>query len=137
MQLKHLTVSSPQPLHYLVYKLTNTVSHAYPYDITLYTCIASISWLDKKSAAWFAAGSGALVLIKTIDVAEALPQNTATIIITNQETGRVLCREPIRRGYDFSSLQNKCPPVKKELRCVSFERATGAVMLIKVCIPLG
>lgn len=77
------------------------------------------------------------MLIKTIDMAGALPQHTSTIVITNQETGRVLCREPIRRGYDFSSLQNKCPPVKKELRCVSFERATGAVMLIKVCTPFG
>lgn len=114
-------------------KLTLTVS-AYPYDVTLYTCATSITWLNNNSIppTQFAAGSGTLELIKTVNMADAVLQHTATIVITNQESGRVLCREPIRRGHDFSFLQNKLPPTKKELRCVSFELATGAPMFIMV-----
>lgn len=117
-------------------KLTYIVS-VYPYDTTLYTCAASITWLNKNTIphTQFAVGSGTLELIKTVNVSDAVPQHTATIVITNKESGRVLCREPIRRGYDFSSLQNKLPPTKKELRCVSFEVATGAPMFITVGHP--
>lgn len=102
----------------------------------MYRCSAAVSWLnkDEDGGVWFRPGSGTLTLTMTANLIDTLPYHTAVIIVTNEETGRVLCREPIKKGLDYSTLQNKHPPTTSQLRCVSFELATGAPMMITVCM---